>query len=204
MLNCYAVCRIATEIVQNLRYDGIRKEVEGMRKHIFALISCLLVFSMLAGCGAEKTPVTEADPIQEETTEATENSELVEEPEVIDEVEEPTELDPNEVVVNTKFGNLYYQEQWENFMQVMISEDDVYTTVAFAGEINGVQYSLFQLNIGDAEDEPSAWITDAHGEKHGVYVTMEEIGMIPELTEGEQNRLFAMQEEINFILENIE
>lgn len=175
-----------------------------MRKHISTLISCLLVFSMLAGCGAEKTPVAEDDPIQEETIEATETSDLTEEPDVIDEVEEPTELEPNEVLVKTKFGNLYYQDQWEGFMQVMISEDDVYTTVAFAGEINGVQYSLFQLNIGDAEDEPSAWITDDQGEKHGVYVSMEEIGMIPELTEGEQNRLFAMQEEINFILENLE
>ena len=185
-------------------YDGVRKEVQGMKRYISVLVSCLLILSMLAGCGTEKEPVAEDNPTQEGTIEATESSEMAEATEAIDEIEEPKEIKTNGIVVKTKYGNLYYQDQWEDFMQVMVSEDDTYITVAFAAEINGIQYSLFQLNIGEVEGEPIAWITDAQGEKRSVFVSMEEIGIIPELTEGEQNRLFAMQEEINFILENLE
>ena len=57
--------------------------------------------------------------------------------------------------------------------------------------------------IGDFEGGPVGQLTDTDGVKHNVFITMEEID-VSGLTEGEQNRLFAMQKEINFIIENLE
>lgn len=163
----------------------------------------------------EGAEATEGSVSQTEApTESTEVTEVTEEPteaptkpaEAPTEAptEVPTEPDDGRVRVYTKYGKLYYQDQWVDFMRTVQTEEGKNLVVSFVAEFDGVKYPLFQLIIGECDGDPIGQLTDDQGVKHNVFVAMEEIGELTQLTEGEQNRLFAMQEEINFIIENLE
>ena len=176
-----------------------------MRRYIAAFAACVVLAAMFAGCHSqEDQPVETGNSAQTEATTQTEVTEAMEATEATDATEAPVQAESKGIVINTKFGNLYYQDQWEDFMQIEQSEGDTYVIVAFEADIDGIRYPLFHLTIGEGEGEPIGQITDAQGVKRDVFVHMEEIGIISELTEGEQNRLFAMQEEINYVIENLE
>ena len=120
---------------------------------------------------------------------------------------EPTEEDfignLNVEVVNTPYGNLYYQEQWREFMipeQVQAGKN---LRVCFMAQINQDRYPLFEIIISEENGDAVAQITDANGKKRNVYVIVEEYLEHPELDEGNQRLLYAMQEDINFVIEYI-
>ena len=177
-----------------IRINSTRKEVQGMKKLMVVLMACLFAAGVLAGCSRANTSTETQDPA--DTGSQAQSAES-------DPTESAEEAVPNAVVIKTQFGNLYYQDQWEDFMRVDLVEETASVAAAFFAEIESVKYPLFQLTIGEAEGEPVGQLTDAQGQKHDVFVTMEEIGLFEGLTEGEQNRLYAMQEDINFILDNL-
>lgn len=183
-----------------------RKDDSMRRKNIAVCILCvlLLVFA-LAGCNAEDdTPaVTEGTPQTEGQvqTEGTEQTEVAGATEAADVFTEP--VNPEVVVVSTEFGDLYYQEQWSEFMRTEQTSDGASVVVTFEAEINGVRYPLFEVTIGEGEGDPVGQITDDAGTKRNVYIRVEEVAESSELTSGEQNRLYAMQEEINYVIENL-
>lgn len=117
-------------------------------------------------------------------------------------VPQPT-VPQNCIVVSTAFGNLQYQDQWIEFMRVEQHAEGDNLRVAFSAEINNVRYGLFDLLIGDMDGTPVGKLTDAEGVQRNVYIHMMEIVETSALTESEQNRLFAMQEDINYIIENL-
>ena len=181
-------------------YSRPGKEVQIMRKYLAALAACLMAAAMFTGCQKEAIPPVDTEAAQQATAGVaeTENMDVQEMPEETEQVYTGT------IEISTKFGKLYYQDQWEDFMRVEIMETDSRATVAFVAEIENVRYALFQLVLGQGDGEAVGQITDDQGVKHDVFVTMEEISGIDSLTEGEQNRLFAMQEEINYIIESLE
>lgn len=169
-------------------------------------------------------PVEKTESIEKtetvEQTESVENAETVEQTESaqqtgkVEETQAPTVQQVTEetkpaisakgVLIHTKYGDLYYQEQWEEFMFVETVDNGTYIIVAFEAEVESVRYPLFHLTIGQIEGDSIGQITDEQGNKHDVAVFMEEVDGLHNLTEGEQNRLFAMQEEINYLIENLE
>lgn len=183
-----------------------------MRKRIYAGVLCAL---LLAGCGAggtETTPTTETPTQAEvlETTVPTEVTPEVQETTAVVETTAPVEttipteaVDPNAIVVSTQYGNLQYQDQWREFMVTEESMDGENLTISFRAEINDIQYDLFALTIGVVDDVPVGEITGPDGVKRNVYITLTEIMESDALTEGEQNRLYAMQEDINYVIENL-
>ena len=177
-----------------------------MKKYIAAIAACLMLAVVLAGCRSENTPTAATrDPAQTESTQYTGEtvSSGATETETTEAAGVPAPSNPDGILISTKYGDLYYQDQWEDFMNIQVTEKDTCVIVSFTAEIDGVKYPLFQLTVGEGGDEPVGQITDVQGVKHNVFVSMEEISGISNLTEGEQNRLYAMQEEINFILENL-
>lgn len=118
------------------------------------------------------------------------------------EQEEQEEL-PENVTVSTEYGEIYYQYEWINYMKIDQTQDGDTITVAFSADIDGATYPLFQLKIGSDEEEVHGQLTDSKGNQRNVYVSMNELIMPEGLSEGEQNRLYAMQEEINYILQNM-
>lgn len=163
-----------------------------MKKSLL-MVLCLLLL-VFTGCGQKKT---EAVVQPEATTEAVVVPETEETP-----VETTVRYDI--VVVNTPYGDICYQEQWSEHMVVEQVEEDELLRVSFLAEFNGLKYALFDLMIGVGEDEAVATITDAAGTVRNVGVNFLELGEFPELSEDEQNQLYAMQEDINYVIENIE
>lgn len=168
-----------------------------MKIRVLAGVMSILTLGMLlAGCGGQK----EAPP---ETAEAvvTEVSELPETTAATEVVLET--VPPNCVIVSTPYGNLQYQDQWHEFMYVDQVQDGENIVVTFSAKFDNGQYPLFALTIGSLGEEPAAQITDAAGVQRGVYVQMMEIVESDVLSDAEQNRVYAMQEDINYVIENI-
>ena len=203
------------------------------KKRTLGSALCLIVLlTALTGCGgpgeasgaettaglqpAETTAVLQTEETMSslETTAQTQTTEQLEttvsqsatdvgdEKEVIIQSEDEF-VDPNVVMVNTPYGKLYYQEQWIEFMKVEQVTEDGLLYAHFIAEINGANYPLFTLLIGVTDGDASTQLTDADGVQRNVYVQIEEIVNVDGLSDEEQNRLYAMQEEINFVIQNI-
>lgn len=188
-----------------------------------SLVSCgLLAAALLAGCGKTDTPhppaessgTTQATQEMQET-QLTQSAQPNQETQPSQETQatQPTEItepgasesieDLNVGVVTTPYGTLYYHEQWRTYMQTHQQMEGDTLTVSFLAKINEVEYPLFQVIIGHPDAEPMAQLTDEQGIKRNVYVTVEEYPEYAQLDEGNQRLLYAMQEEVNFVFENI-
>ena len=163
------------------------------------LLCVALVAVGLAGCGKQtQTPVSQNEQTEPSQTQGSESLEAT------DPTEEVTEIvNPDAIAVKTVYGTLYYQEQWAEYMKVEQVEDDGCLRVSFLATINGIDYPLFQIYIGEADGSLVGQLTDNEGTQHNVYVCMEEVIEHSELSEAEQNRLYAMQEDINYIIDNL-
>ncbi len=113
-------------------------------------------------------------------------------------------VDDDVIAVETPYGNLYYQEQWSEYMYTEQTMENDTLTVHFQAQIADVRYPLFRVTIGYAPGDPIAQITDSEGGKHDVFAEVEEQLEHPELSDTDQRLLYAMQEDINFIFEHIQ
>lgn len=175
-----------------------------MKKYAALLLVYMMIVMMLLGCQSAEAPIGTEPSAPIEQTQQTEETEEPNVTEATEVTEAPTQPQLKGIVVATKFGKLYYQDQWEEFMRIAQVEEGNNVTVSFAAEIGDNRYPLFNVIIGRGEGEPVGQITDDQGMQRNVFVYMEDIVGIEELPEGEQNRLFAMQEDINFVIENLE
>jgi hypothetical protein len=108
------------------------------------------------------------------------------------------------VLVTTQYGELYYQEQWEAYMKVEQVQNQNVLQVRFKTEINGNEYALFTLEIGGGSGAKIGQLTDSRGTKRDVNVTVHPIAEDLPLTTEEANRVYAMQEEINYIIQYLQ
>lgn len=167
------------------------------RRVLVCAVSILMLAAVLTGCGSKPEQV-ESTAVTEAQTQATEAEETTIATEAVQET-----VPPDCVVVSTPYGNLQYQDQWMEFMSVdqVRNGDDL--VVTFSALINDVKYPLFELTIGAGDGNAAGQITDANGVRRDVYVHMMEIVDTAALTDSEQNRIFAMQEDINYVIENL-
>lgn len=174
------------------------------RKKFFKCIAgALLLGLLLAGCGSEEkvntssasdasssegvSQDTETDSAQEQSAE---------------ESNEPAELE--DITINTPYGDLHYPEQWTEFIKTDQKEEEDSVIVTFEAEINGTVYPLFEVTIGKENGTAVGELTDADGVKRTVYMKAGELSEDPLLTEDEQNRLYAMQEDLNYVIDHLE
>ena len=107
------------------------------------------------------------------------------------------------ITVETRYGELRYQEQWRDLIQVDVTDQDDVTNVVFKTLLNNTVVRLFQVTIGGDEDGAIGMLTGADGVSRNVYIVPFEQMDTSGLSEDEQNRLHAMFEEINYIVENL-
>lgn len=154
------------------------------RKIILCFILAVAVCALISGCGANDNNEPQSDQTNE------------------------TEQDNNTmkdcIVVNTEFGDLYYPDQWTECVRINQSATENALTVSFVAVINDVSYPLFHVVIGEDDGTKVGKLTDSNDKKHDVYIHTEEIQEDPVLTEGEQNRLYAMQEDLNYLIDHLE
>lgn len=108
-----------------------------------------------------------------------------------------------EIVIETEYGDLYFPDQWKEFLVTDQTEGENTVEVSFSAQINEETYSLFTITIGGDADTPAGTLTSSDGTQRNVYVQIEEIQESNLLDESEQNRLYAMQEDINYLLDSL-
>ena len=113
------------------------------------------------------------------------------------------EADIDRVPIETKYGTLYYPEQWMESLKTEQSEADESLEVLFRAKIGEQQIDLFALTIGDGADDSAGTLTGQDGVKRDVHVKLLELPDLSGLSEGEMNRVYAMQEAVNDVLDSL-
>lgn len=159
-----------------------------MKSKIMISLICFAVATFLISGCSENNYLDTGENQQEEPAQA----------------EEQSEKKGDYIVVDTDFGTLYYPDQWTECVEVDQATSEKAIEVSFDAVINDVQYPLFRVVIGEGDGAKVGELTDDSGETHSVYMHTEEIQEDPNLTEGEQNRLYAMQEDLNYLIDHLE
>ena len=158
------------------------------KKRIIACLLCALALvTVLIGCDAKD------DTQPGETTSGQGGT-----------VEVPKPNGSGYVTVSTPYGDLYYQEQWVDHMRVEQSQNGEICKISFEAELSNGRCSLFTLEIGGGSGVHIGRLMDAQGTKRNVYATVHPIPEDMALTEEEVNRIYAMQEEINYVMEYLQ
>lgn len=175
-----------------------------MKRKNSIFLCALLLAAALAGCGGEaentaattapaEPPATTAAPVTEAPTEST------------GPLPDPTvqTVPSDQVAVETKYGTLYYHSQWAEYMVTEQTEVEQIVTVSFFAEMDGVRYALFDVTIGGEEEISDGWLTDSDGVSRQVAVSLASLEPPDWMSREEADRLYAMQEDINFVIEHL-
>lgn len=107
------------------------------------------------------------------------------------------------MVIETEYGDLLYPEQWSEYLKTEQNMEKDSLQVSFSAQLEDKNYPMFQVTIGDSEDTEVGELTDDSGIKRKVHMKVDELEGIDELTEVEQQRIYAMQEDLNYIIDNL-
>lgn len=164
-----------------------------MKKSMKCLVSLILLCVLLAGCSAGETG---SSGKQQEGTAIEHTAGSVESTPTVEELEESK--------IETVYGTLRYPKQWEEYVTTEQQENGDTIVVLFVATLHNTSYRLFEVTIGGTEGVAAGELTDAGGTKRTVYMQVDELEVDPELTATEQNRLYAMQEDLNFLIDHLE
>ena len=89
---------------------------------------------------------------------------------------------PEDVVVHTDYGDLHYPDRWQEYVTIR---------------------QEFKVLIGDDSSEVVGSLTDDTGTQRNVYLHVEELPADSGLEETEQTRFYAMQEDLNYLIDNL-
>lgn len=166
------------------------------------LVQCMIGIAacgmILTGCGSDKK--------ESKTADTQTKTESVQGEGTSDKSGQSAKTEESELMkVNTKYGDLYYPEQWEKNLKVeqKTDEKDKSEKIVFKAKVKGKNYTLFTVAIGKGKGEPAGTVIDKSGKEHKVYVHAEEIKNMKGLSKEEQNRIYAMKEGLNDMLDNL-
>lgn len=150
---------------------------------IILLATCAFI-GIFVGCGKKaESPVTLPDASMPLTEENEDSGKLAE--------------------IKTSFGTLYIPQKYEQLMQATTSDGDNSSTVKFFTEQDGKTYILFEIGIGEENGQLVGALTDKSGVSRDVFVAVYDLGDISELSKDKQDQLYAMQEAVNVVIENL-
>lgn len=165
-----------------------------MKKNILIMLVILSIFCFLTACDKNNpTPSTIIDSAGETTTNAAE--------ETID----PELNDPNRdwEPIDTKFGRLRYPDDLFEYLQTNQTETEDSVSVLFTAEIQGNKIDLFEIVINSEAEQSAGKITGPDGVQREVHMNFIQLNTPGELSDGETDRLYAMQEALNFVLDHL-
>ena len=162
-----------------LRNEGENVKIKLSRKRrIVSVLLGLCIMLLAAGCGKRPASARETPPVGDAG---------------------PDGL----MTISTRYGDLYFSDQWGEDLHVEQSSSGSTEIVAFAADIDGQTYSLFRVMIvGDAEDcddsDAVGVLTDRQGVRREVFIRMDP------LPEGEQpDRLYALRDGVNELIDHL-
>lgn len=112
--------------------------------------------------------------------------------------------DQEDMQVKTKYGTLRYPDQWAEFASADVEESGDAVLVHFKAVFDDQTFPLFDISIGSGQGTEAGKIKGPDGQERSVYVTMNELEGTSGLDQTKKDRLFAMQEDVNYILDNLE
>lgn len=155
------------------------KKERRTRKGTAWWLAGLMLLTLLTGC-AKKSPLPQETDTKTQTPEGM-------------------------MAITTEFGNLYYPDQWREFVSVDEQSSENATTLSFKAKIGDAVYPLFEVEIGEGAETSNAigTLTDDKGIGRNVYASMEDLPDTSQLSEEELDRLYAMREGLNDLIENL-
>ena len=159
-------------------------------KLIGYLLCVALLCGLLAGCGNDKVQEEQNDNVFADTI-----------PEEDDNVFADTI--PEDVVVHTDYGDLHYPDRWQEYVTIRQEQNGNTIAVTFETKSGEETYELFKVLIGDDSGEVVGSLTDDTGTQRNVYLHVEELPADSGLEETEQTRFYAMQEDLNYLIDNL-
>lgn len=158
----------------------IRHRNVGMtyRKWMSMLLSVIFVCGLLAGCSNDKVQEVQNDNTSADTI-------------------------PEAVVVHTDYGDLHYPDRWQEYVTIHQEQNGNTIVVTFETKSGEEVYELFKVLIGDDSSEVVGSLTDDTGTQRNVYLHVKELPADSGLEETEQTRFYAMQEDLNCLIDNL-
>lgn len=157
---------------------------------LIVILLGVLLLAIISGCGrdADNKNTTRQTNVQI-GTEETKDAEL----------SDPTrDWEP----IETKLGRFRYPEDLFDYLETEQTESGNTLKVLFRAVIRDVKIDLFEFDIGGGEGEPVGKITGTDGVVRDLYLRFIELQNLSELSDGERNRVYAMQEALNFVLDH--
>lgn len=158
----------------------IRQRNAGMtyRKWISVFLCVIFVCGLLAGCGNDKVQEEQNDNVSANTIQ-------------------------EDVVVHTDYGDLHYPDRWQEYVTIRQEQNGNTIAVTFETKSGEETYELFKVLIGDDSSEVVGSLTDDTGTQRNVYLHVEELPADSGLEETEQTRFYAMQEDLNYLIDHL-
>lgn len=107
------------------------------------------------------------------------------------------------MVIHTEYGDLYYPEQWSEYLKTEQNMNGDTLQVSFLAHLGDKDFPMFQVTIGDSDDTEVGKLTDNSGTERIVYMKVIELVGMEGLSETEQQQIYAMQEELNYVIDNL-
>lgn len=158
-----------------------RNDPAKMSRHICCLLSFVLLFGLLAGCN-RKMPAEQPTP--QPTSSVLESGD-------------------SDTVVHTDYGDLHYPERWREYVTIRQEQSGDTITVTFETESGEKTYELFQILIGEGSGDAAGKLTDGTGVQRNVYLRAQELPADSGLEGSEQTRYYAMQEDLNYLIDHL-
>lgn len=153
---------------------------------IRAICIALSVFA-LVGCGC-----TRQDGAQSGATDASSQ-------------EDAQSLASETMVISTDRGDLYYSDEWEGLVNVAQETVGDTLVATFTTDVEGQTIGLFKVFIDGTESDGFAAgsLTDAEGNKHSVFIQVDDHSNMEGLDASTQDRIYAMTDGVNTLIEHL-
>ena len=119
----------------------------------------------------------------------------------IEATEEIANEEPD-VVTETPYCDLHFPGRWKDDVVIENSKENPYT-VDYYGVVNGDKYLVFSLIFGESDGFCLGIFATDDGEI-GMHIVEGALNDIEDLSEEEQNMLYEMQINVNYIIQNLE
>lgn len=159
-------------------------------KSVGYLLCVVLMFALFTGCISD-----------DNTSERNSNIEINAVSEDISSSE--SIVIPEDIVVHTDYGDLHYPDRWQEYVTIRQEHNGSTIEVTFETESGDKTYELFRILIGGDGNEVIGSLTDNAGTQRNVYLYVEETAVSTDLDEAEQTRFYAMQEDLNYLIDNL-
>lgn len=111
--------------------------------------------------------------------------------------------DDFDLVVHTEYGDLHYPERWQEYVTIRQEQSGNTIAVTFETKSGEETYELFKILIGNDSSDVVGSLTDDTGTQRNVYLNVEELPADSGLEDTEQTRFYAMQEDLNYLIDNL-